>query len=152
MWTIPKFCVPGPTRQLHINCFELKAVISALHHWVSVHQGRQVSIAMDNTTVVSYINKQGGTHSLSLLRLVVDLFTWIQAQNIVLRARHIPGCFNMISDHPYRPNQPITTEWSLHSEVVTRIFEVWGTPTLVDMFASVYNTHLPQFMSPFRRH
>ena len=29
---------------------------------------------MDNTTVVSYINKQGGTHSLSLLCLVVDLF------------------------------------------------------------------------------
>ena len=32
-------------------------------------------------------------------------------------------------------------------EIVTRIFETWGTPT-VDMFATVHNTHLPQFISP----
>ena len=50
-------------RQLHINCLELKVVL-ALRHWVSVLWGHQVLIATDNTTVVSYINKQGGTHSL----------------------------------------------------------------------------------------
>ena len=27
------------------------------------------------------------------------------------------------------------------------MFGMWGTPT-VDMFATVHNTHLPQFMSP----
>ena len=39
------------------------------------------------------------------------------------------------------------TEWSLHPEVVNLIFRLWGTP-VVDMFATVHNTHLPQFMSP----
>ena len=39
------------------------------------------------------------------------------------------------------------TEWSLHPEVVNLIFGLWGTP-VVDMFATVHNTHLPQFMSP----
>ena len=34
-------------------------------------------IATDNTTVVAYINKQGGT----LLRLVVDLFLWFQTSD-----------------------------------------------------------------------
>ena len=77
---------------LQLNYLELKAVIAALHHWVSVLQGHQVLIAMDNTTVVSYINKQEGTDSLTLLRLIVDLFMWLLAQDIVLRARHIPGC------------------------------------------------------------
>ena len=32
-------------------------------------------------------------------------------------------------------------------EVVNRIFRLWGTP-VVDMFDTVHNTHLPQFMSP----
>ena len=134
-------------RKLHINCLELKAVISALQHWAPVLQGHQVMIATDNSTVVSYINKQGGTRSPTLLRLTVDLSLWLEAQNIIVRARHIPGCLNMIADHLSRPNQPIPTEWSLHPEIVKRIFRLWGTPE-VDMFATVSNSHLPRFMSP----
>ena len=87
------------------------------------------------------------THSTSLLRLVVDLFKWLQAQDIILRARHIPGCLNVIADRLSRPNQPISTEWSLHSKIVDWIFQFWGTPE-VDMFATVHNICLLQFMSP----
>ena len=76
-------------RQLHISVLELKAVILVLQYWVSVLQGHHVMIATDNTTVVAYINKQGGTHSHALLRLVVDLFLWLQTQDITLRVRHI---------------------------------------------------------------
>ena len=101
----------------------------------------------DNSTVVSYINKQGGTRSHSLLRLTVELLLWLEVQDIVVRARHIPGCLNVIADHLSRPNQPIPTEWSLHPEIVKRIFRVWGTPE-VDMFATLSNSHLPRFMSP----
>ena len=46
--------------------------------------------------------------------LVVDLFLWLQTQDITLRARHILGCLNVIADRLSRPNQPIMTEWSLH--------------------------------------
>ena len=134
-------------RKLHINYLELKAVICALQHWAPLLQGHQVMIATDNSTVVSYINKQGGTRSTSLLRLTVDLFLWLESQDIVVRARHIPGCLNVIADHLSRPNQPIPTEWSLHPEIVNRIFRVWGTPE-VDMFATLSNSHLPRFMSP----
>ena len=93
-------------RKLHINCLEFKAVMFALQHWAPLLQGRQVMIATDNSTVVSYINKQGGTRSLTLLRLTVDLFLWLESQ-IIVRARHIPGCLNVIADHLSRPNQPI---------------------------------------------
>ena len=122
-----------------------RAVILALYHWATVLQGRHVLIATDKTTVVAYINKQGGTHSHLLLRLVVDLFLWIQTQDITLRARRIPGCLNVIAGRLSRLNQPIMTEWSLDPEVVNLIFRLWGTP-LVDMFASVHNMHLPQFI------
>ena len=85
-------------------------------------------------------------HSPALLRLVVDLFLWLQSQAMVLSTRHIPGCLNVIADCLSRPNQPVTTEWSLHPEIVTQLYGTWGTPT-VDMFATVHNSHLPQFMS-----
>ena len=104
-------------------------------------------VATDNSTVVSYINKQGGTRSSTLLLLTVDLLLWLESQSIVVRARHIPGCLNVIADHLSRLNQPIPTEWSLHPEIVSRIFRVWGTPE-VDMFATLSNSHLPRFMSP----
>ena len=80
-----------------ISCLELKVVILALHRWATGLQGPQFMIAADNTMVVSYINRQCGTHSLSLLRLVVELFLWLQSQDIVLRARHIPGYLNVIA-------------------------------------------------------
>ena len=87
-------------RKLHINCLELKAVTCALQHWAPLLQGHQVMIAMDNSTVVSYINKQGGTRSTSLLRLTVELFLWLESQDIIVRARHIPGCLNNDSRPP----------------------------------------------------
>ena len=113
--------------KLHINCLEFKAVTFALQHWAPLLQGHQVMIATENATVVSYINKQGGTRSLTLLRLTVDLFLWLESKNIIVR--------------------PISTEWSLHPEIVEHIFRVWGTPE-VDMFATLSNSHLPRFMSP----
>ena len=134
-------------RKLHINYLELKVVSHALQHWAQMLQGHQVMIARDNLTVVSCINKQGGTLSLTLLRLTVELLLWLEAQNITVRARHIPGCLNVIADHLSRPNQLIPTEWSLHPRIVRRIFRVWGTPE-VDMFASLSNSHLPRFLSP----
>ena len=49
-------------RKLNITVLDLKAVILALQHWVSVLQGHHVMITTDSTTVEAYINKQGGTH------------------------------------------------------------------------------------------
>ena len=82
-----------------------------------------------------------GTHSHHLLWLVVDLFLWLQTQDITLRAKHIPGCLNVIADRLSRPNQLI-----IHPQVMNLIFRLWGTP-VVDSFATVHNTHLPQFMA-----
>ena len=96
-------------------------------------------------TVASYINKQGGTHSHTLLHLVVDLSSWLQTQGIAIRARNIPGCLNVISRLSVYLNQ--ISQWSLHPEIMNRIFGTWLTPS-VDTFATVSNTHLPQFMSP----
>ena len=53
-------------RTLHINNLELRAVVLALKHWERVVIGKTILVAIDNSTVVAYINKQGGTVSRSL--------------------------------------------------------------------------------------
>ena len=82
-------------RKLHFKILELKAVNLPLHQWVS---GHQLMITTDNTIVVAYINKQGGTHSHTLLHLVVNLFLWLQTQDIAIGTRHILGCLHVWAD------------------------------------------------------
>lgn len=43
-------------------------------------------------------------------------------------------------------DQVLGTEWSLHVEVVERLFHLWGRPT-VDLFATRYNRKLYVFCS-----
>ena len=50
-------------KRLHINVLELKAVSLALQRFMDRCQNQTVLVAMDNSTVVASINKQGGTHS-----------------------------------------------------------------------------------------
>jgi hypothetical protein len=94
----------------HIHCLELKTIIKALHTWIPFLEGLQVLIATDNTSVVSYINQQGGTHSHSLLSLTQELLLWVNTHNITLRTRHIPGRFNVIADRLSRQHQVLTSE------------------------------------------
>ena len=124
--------------RFHINCLELKAELKRCTTRLQCHQ---VMIATDNTMLVSYINKQGGTHFYSLLHLVAELFLWLQAQDIIIRTRHIPRCLNVLIDSLSWPKQPIKTEWSLHPEIVTKIVKMCEFPP-EDMFATVHNTQL----------
>ena len=57
-----------------------------------------VMISTDNTTVVSNINKQGGTHSPDLCVQVWKILLWCLKHQIVVRIRHIPGRFNVLAD------------------------------------------------------
>ena len=50
-----------PESKLHINYLELKAVLLALKEFQDLCVDKIVLVATDNTTVVAYINKEGGT-------------------------------------------------------------------------------------------
>ena len=52
-----------PESKLHINHLELKAVFLALKEFRTLCYNKTVLIATDNTTVVAYINKEGGMKS-----------------------------------------------------------------------------------------
>jgi hypothetical protein len=93
---------------MHINCLELKTILYALHTWTPFIKDLQVMITTDNTSVmsvVSYINKQGGMHSRTLITLAQELLLWLSTHAITLRARHIPDHFNVITHRLSRCHQ-----------------------------------------------
>lgn len=57
-------------------------------------QGKHVLVRTDNTTVVSYVKSQGGTHSLPLLHLTQILLMWGSEHLASPRAVHILGYLN----------------------------------------------------------
>ena len=136
-----------PESKLHINFLELKAVLLALKRFQQLVQGKVVLIATDNTTVVAYINKEGGMRSGSLCALLWRLLCWCNLRQTVLKARHIPGRLNVIADKLSRQGQVIQTEWSLHQEIFDTLCRTWHYPQ-VDMFATRYNCKLVRFVSP----
>ena len=110
-----------------------------------------VLVATDNTTVVTYINKEGGMKSGPLRALLWRILTWCARRQVTLKARHIPGQLNVIADKLSRLGQTIQTEWSLHPEIFQAICFRWHKPQ-VDLFATRFNHTLPQFVSPVPDH
>ena len=73
--------------------------------------------------------------------------TWCHRYHITLKARHIPGCLNVMADLLTRSNQVQSTEWSLHPQMFKQICQMWFTPH-VDLFATHLNHKLPLYVSP----
>ena len=51
------------------------------------------------------------------------IITWCHHQ-IILTARYIPGCLNVMASLLCRSNQVQSTEWSLHRQVIKQIYQV----------------------------
>ena len=136
-----------PESKLHINYLELKAVLLALKEFQSLCVGKIVLVATDNTTVVAYINKEGGMRSGPLCALLWRILTWCSHRQVTLKARHIPGHLNVIADKLSRLGQTIQTEWSLLPAVFQQLCTQWHRPQ-IDLFATRFNRKLPQFVSP----
>ena len=136
-----------PESKLHINYLELKAVFLALKEFQDLCVGKIVLVATDNTTVVAYINKEGGMRSGLLCALLWRILTGCSQRQVTLKARHIPGHLNVIADKLSRLGQTIQTEWSLLPEVFQQICKRWHLPQ-IDLFATRFNHKLPQFVSP----
>ena len=83
---------------LHINVLELKAVFLALKELSKQILDKSVLIATHNATVVSYLSKQEGTHSWDRCLLVWRILAYCNPRNILIGARHIQGCLNVIVD------------------------------------------------------
>ncbi|XP_048775499.2 uncharacterized protein LOC125680102 [Ostrea edulis] len=131
----------------HINLLEMRAVLLALKHFSQFVQGQSLMIATDNTTVVAYLQNQGGTHSQSLYLLCKEILLFCRSLGIRLSVRHVPGNLNLVTDALSRSLHPVNTEWELHPAVFQEICLKWDRPH-IDLFATHLNCKLPTFVSP----
>ncbi len=102
-------------------------------------------IRTDNTSVVSYINHQGGVRSRALCKQAANLLLWVDCHFLSIRAVHIPGLLNRGADMLSRNGIP-QGEWRLHPESVRMIWTRYGRAE-VDLFATSENAHCPLFFS-----
>ena len=131
---------------LHINLLEMKALFLVLQAFREDVIGHQVTAMCDNSTVVAYVNKQGGTVSRALCSLTSRLLRWTESLNIHLDARYLPGQSNVLADLLSHCGQVVGTEWSLHPHVARSLLRVWGNPS-IDLFATSLNAKLPVYCS-----
>ena len=131
---------------LHINLLEMKALFLALQAFQEDVAGHHVTAMCDNSTVVAYINKQGGTVSRPLCLLTSRLLRWTESFDVHLEARYLPGESNVLADVLSRRGQVVGTEWSLHPQVARALLRAWGNPS-IDLLATCLNAKLPLYCS-----
>ena len=133
--------------QWHLKSHWRILVFLALKEFQDLCADKLVLVATDNTTVVSYINKEGSMRSGTLCALLWRILTWCTRHQVTLKALHIPGRLNVVADKLSRLGQTIQTEWSLLQEVFQAICSRWHRPQ-IDLFATRFNNKFPQFVSP----
>ena len=133
--------------RLHINILEMMAISLTLRRALQFIKNSTVLISTDNTTVVAYLNRQGGTHSPDLCMEVWKTVIWCHQNQINLLIKHIPGKFNVLADLLSRITKPISTEWGLNQSVANTVFRMTQFPNL-DLFATRLNHKLPLYVSP----
>ena len=105
---------------------------------------RQVLVATDNSTVVAYINEQGGTHSSEMCALLWKIMTWCHHYQITLKARHIPGCDGRpsVQVKPSAVSRMVTASTGVQTDLSKVVHPH------VDLFATRLNHKLPLYVSP----
>ena len=99
-------------RICHINLLELCAIWHMLC-WVEQLVAKSVvKVECDNTTAVSYLNKQGETLSRTLCQEALSMHHWMMQHQVTAFAVHQPRVDNELADYLSR-NRPDPNEWSL---------------------------------------
>ena len=133
--------------QFHINFLELKAIHLTIIEFLPLLRGKNVCFHCDNSTSVFYLNKMGGTHSLSLCDLALDIWFLLCSNNIGCVATHISGIENLAADYLSRFAQ--TYEFGLLQPSFDCLRNLLPFELSLDLFASNLNAKMPCYASLF---
>lgn len=122
-----------------------------LRHFRPSLRNYHALIKTDNTTVVAYINRQGGTLSLRLHRPSIRIILLRKAHLLSLHcATHVPGILNVGVDLLSTGNLQ-QGEWRFHPQVVKQIWERYGQES-IDLFTLQRKRALPVVIRASKRH
>ena len=131
---------------MHINCLETLAIKFAVSSLLYLYRGiKHVRIMSDNATAISYVNKQGGTHSVMCNDIAVEIWEIYIGQGVHTSAAHIPAVHNILADKASRHFED-ASEWMLSTSVFSFRTGIHGTPD-IDLFAFRLNKQLPVYAS-----
>ena len=91
-------------------------------------------IMTDNSTYVSYINKQGGRHSPMCNKLTIEVWEICIQHLFHLSEAHIPDKPNVIADLASRKFHD-SAEWMISTDIFDKLCSIFGIPG-IDLFAS----------------
>ena len=129
--------------QHSINYLELMAAF--LQTFAPMKKNMAILLRINNITVIAYLNKVGGTHSDSLSRLTVRVWSWCLQRNLLIHAEHLPGRKNVWTDWESRHTSD-SSDWKLDRETFETL-EHQFVPFSIDLFASHTNHQLPIYCS-----
>ena len=142
-------CAPEDV-ELSINARELLAIERALR-WFAPHlAGSSVAVFADNSTAISYLRNQGGTHSSFLNSIAQRILRWVEDLSVLISPQFIMGKHNVLADALSRPNQILGSEWTLKQEVFGDLCRRW--PVSIDLFATSQNHRCSIYFSPYHDH
>ena len=97
-----------------------------LKSFFTEHKGSKILVRSDNTTVVAYINRMGGSKSSECQKIANEICDFCEHRELWLVASYIPGKDNEQADFASR-NFTDNTEWALSDHIFEIICDTWGT-------------------------
>ena len=76
-----------------------------------------VAVFSDNTTALTYLSREGGTHSTLLNTEARDILDWAEAHLVNILTQFVRGSVNVVADCLTRRHQVLSMEWTLHMDV-----------------------------------
>ncbi|KAJ8018825.1 hypothetical protein HOLleu_42972 [Holothuria leucospilota] len=129
----------------HINVLDLQAIYLALNCFTKNISNQHILIKSDNVSALSYINRQGGTKSKDLLKVVDTIWEFCQVRQLTLTGEHVPGILNGEADCLSRHWED-ASDWMLNKQIFNQIAQTLG-PFQIDLFASRTNAQCPVYCS-----
>lgn len=128
----------GEQKSIHVR--ELKTILFALQHHAPKCGNSIIKIYSDNITA-----KSGGTTTIILQDLAIQIQELCNQYNIHVMYQHIPGILNTQADQLSRRKNPLY-ESTFPKKMFNQIQQQWG-PLKIDAFAARHNNQLPTYWS-----